>query len=420
MITSRLKYVWFAVLISLVAPAVTAQSRRTAVNNSAGCVDVATLRQGKALRGLVVSGDGNANSPWLMAVERAAVQQDNPPLYQRATKSEVQKANQAYEDLKKRIEAELAQPDLNLGYKNFLDGELQRFVAAQAALQANQELKTRFMWVELTNKECSNMRRATPEGRRVAVWAWSEDLADVTRRDRGDLERELKEIDVDVQLRLPDLSKELPPRPESEESWLARLAWVRYTLVRGVDFQGARGVYLQAGQGRAVGAAEIGPLMQKMMNGSLESLIAELDPAAKAAKPNSNGNWFSSVTAQVESLGKKEFRITRLDEDPSGQAATVETAFVVKLPQRGWQIVWSSKQTRQAADVDAATEQQLANDPQIKAALSFVSALGVGAAAEIKKAIRYGAATMAAQKAADSEFLHMRDRMIDRLDGPPN
>ncbi len=103
--------------------------------------------------------------------------------------------------------------------------------------------------------------------------------------------------------------------------------------------------FVRSGQGQA-GAAEIGSLIQKMMGGSLESLIDELDPAAKAiAKANSSGNWYGSVTSQVEGLGRREFRITRLDPDPSGQTATVESALVAKLPQRGWQIVWSSKQT---------------------------------------------------------------------------
>ncbi len=64
-------------------------------------------------------------------------------------------------------------------------------------------------------------------------------------------------------------------------------------------------------------------------------------------------------------------------------------------------------------------EQQLNNDPQVKAALGLISALGVSADAEIKKAIRFGAATMAAQKAVDSDLVQLRDRYLDRLDGPP-
>lgn len=413
---------WWLVLVCvhLIAPSAQGQARKAAARSPEPCVDVATLRQGKTVRGLIVSGDGNAQSPWLMAVEREALRQDNPPLFERQAKLESQKARQAYDELKKRIEQELLTADLAAAYKDFLESELQRISPLLAAVQAQDGSKTRFMWIELTQKECTNLRRASVDAQRVAVWAWSENLDDVTKRDRADLERELVQANIDVKLKLPDLSPELPPRPESEDSWYARLALVRYTLAGGIDFQGSAGVYVQAGQDRGVGMAELGPLIQKMMGGSLESLIAELDPAAKAASQQSNsGNWFSSVTPQVEAKGKREFRITRLDQDPAGQSATVETALVVNLPQRGWQIAWSGKQTRQAADVPAAAEEQLASDPQVKQVLSALSALGVNAEAEIKKAIRFGAATMAAQKAADSDFLHYRERYVDRLDGPP-
>lgn len=406
--------------LSIGVPLTCAQTRKAAAaRGTDSCVDVATLRQGKSVRGLVVSGEGSPNAPWLMAVEREGLRQDNAALYARASKQEAQKALQAYEELRKRLEQELAQPGVEGPYKNFLQSELQRILPLLAATQGQDSLKTRFLWLELTNKDCSNMRRAPADAQRVAVWAWSENLTDVTRRDRADLERELTQANIDVNLKVPDLSVELPPRPEPEEAWFARLAISRYTLAGGVDFQGANGVYARSGSGQAVGMAELGPIIQKMMGGSLEALIAELDPTAKAMTKQSNNNWFSSVTSPAESLGKREFRVTRLEQDPSGQAATVETALVAKLP-RGWQIVWSSQQTRRAADVTPAEEEQISNDPQVKAALGLLSStLGAAAEAEIKKAMRYGAATMAAQKASDSDFVRFRDRYTDRLDGPP-
>ena len=44
--------------------------------------------------------------------------------------------------------------------------------------------------------------------------------------------------------------------------------------------------------------------------------------------------------------------------------------------------------------------------------------IGLGGEAEIKLAIRFGAATAEAQKAADSRFFEFRDRYLRRLDGP--
>lgn len=414
-----LKWLLVFAVVLLSAPMARGQARKPSVRSSDLCVDTVTLRQGKSVRGLIVTGDGQA-TPWLMAVERETLRQDNPSLFERQAKQEVQKTTLAYEELKKRLQQELTVADLDAGYKSFLESELQRISTELESIRGQAALKTRFTWLELLQKECSDVRRAPVDAQRVAVWAWNENLADVTKRDRADLERELAQSNIDVKLKLPDLSRELPPRPEAEDSWQSRLSIVRYSMAGGIDFQGSAGVYVKAGRGQAAGIAEIGPLIQQMMGGSIESLLAELDPASKAVqKQNTSGNWFVSVTPQAESLGKREFRITRLDQDPSGQSATVETALVAKMPQRGWQIVWSGKQTRQAADVPAAAEEQIASDPQVKSVLSAISALGLNADAEIKKAIRFGAATMAAQKAADSAFLQFRERYLDRLDGPP-
>ncbi len=112
-----------------------AQSRKAPAKGHELCVDVATLKVGKSVRGLIASGDGTPNSPWLMAAERDAVQQEQPQLFQRASKAEADKAIQAYDELSKRIEQELASPDLKLAYKNFLESERDRLAVAAAELQ---------------------------------------------------------------------------------------------------------------------------------------------------------------------------------------------------------------------------------------------------------------------------------------------
>jgi len=47
-----------------------------------------------------------------------------------------------------------------------------------------------------------------------------------------------------------------------------------------------------------------------------------------------------------------------------------------------------------------------------------MKALGFGADDLVNQAIRVGAATMAAQSAADARFFEFRDRYVKRLDGP--
>ena len=55
----------------------------------------------------------------------------------------------------------------------------------------------------------------------------------------------------------------------------------------------------------------------------------------------------------------------------------------------------------------------------MKQALDKVKSLNLGADDQIDQAIRFGAATMAAQQATDARFFEFRDRYLKHLDGPP-
>ena len=57
-------------------------------------------------------------------------------------------------------------------------------------------------------------------------------------------------------------------------------------------------------------------------------------------------------------------------------------------------------------------------DPQIRTALDLVKSFGLGGDEQVKLAVRFGAATLEAQKQADSRFFEFRDRYLHRLDGP--
>jgi hypothetical protein len=51
--------------------------------------------------------------------------------------------------------------------------------------------------------------------------------------------------------------------------------------------------------------------------------------------------------------------------------------------------------------------------------LEAVNSFGIGADDQVRQAVRFGAATMSAQQAADARFFEFRDRYTRRLDGPP-
>ncbi len=142
-------------------------------------------------------------------------------------------------------------------------------------------------------------------------------------------------------------------------------------------------------------------------------------PSGQGSSQSNADTWYQSVISQVETAGRNEFRITRLDQDPTGSAATVETALVARLAPAKWQIVWSNVQTIRVDEISVEAEKQLPKNPQVKSVLSMLSSLGVAAETEVKKAIRFGAATQAAQKLADRNYAEFRDTFVQRLDGPP-
>ena len=55
----------------------------------------------------------------------------------------------------------------------------------------------------------------------------------------------------------------------------------------------------------------------------------------------------------------------------------------------------------------------------MKKALETMKSLGLGAEDQVQQAIRFGAATMAAQQAVDARFFEFRARYVKHLDSPP-
>lgn len=89
------------------------------------------------------------------------------------------------------------------------------------------------------------------------------------------------------------------------------------------------------------------------------------------------------------------------------------------MPNGDWEVVWSHREAQDATKPRADVEAKIAADPQVKQVLDAVKSFGFGADDQIRQAIRFGAATMAAQQAADARFFEFRDRYLKQLDSPP-
>ena len=100
--------------------------------------------------------------------------------------------------------------------------------------------------------------------------------------------------------------------------------------------------------------------------------------------------------------------------------ARVESRFLARMPDGSWETVWSHAETRDASKDRQETVDSIAQDPQIRRLREMIQTLGLDVDSNtFAAALRFGAATMDAQQAADAKFYEFRDRYLARLDGPP-
>jgi hypothetical protein len=110
--------------------------------------------------------------------------------------------------------------------------------------------------------------------------------------------------------------------------------------------------------------------------------------------------------------------VTRVEQNLDAKRVEVETRFVARIPGSSWTTIWQHVEKADASKPRPEAEQQIMQDPQVRSALELIRSVGLGAEEQVTLAIRFGAATMEAQNAADRRFFQFRDRYVRRLDGP--
>lgn len=378
------------------------------------CVDRIVLKTGRTIRGAVLRQERNGSLS--MAVAREWLQQHNPDLLARLTKGESATERQAREQLRDRLKKELVGAAESSRLAFFLSKELERVERELARTERSES--PQFVRLDLQREEMTTVARAVPERQRVALWAWERRLAGAESRDANDLARELKTRGVDVNQPAPDLSDRLPVHLQGDREWAARLALVTYAMGEPLDFQGTGDVLVRTSGAR--GAAEMGPLIVKMLRSQIDALTKELTSEGRTApvNPEAANDWVKPAIQEAERLDALEFRATRVDLQLERRQVVVQTAFVVRFDERDWETIWSAQHSEQVRP-RAEAEARIASDPQVKASLDLMKNLGIGGEEQIQQAIRFGAATMAAQQGADNRFYEFRDRLLKRLDGPP-
>jgi hypothetical protein len=402
-------------------------------------VDVVRLRSGEQLLGALL--DQDPNGTVRMAVQRSWLRDARPEFYRSVAADEAAAQHSIMAQLVERIDRWIGEVDARpgaenetrqlLGFlrdqRNVLQRRRDQSQAGSGERGAEAGLDSQFVLLELPRHRIATRFVQPVERRRIALLSWRERFREVETQTADQLREALesRKIDVADNRELVDLSDRVPSGAQSDDEWAARQAIVEFQLVGGLEFQGT-GAALIRTDGRAA-QVDLAAVLPQLLQGQLTNQLADLlnEPGlgnSGSGKPKSAGAASTAtLTAAIREagqLGRRGFRVTQLDLDVPGSQTRVTEQFVAKMPDGDWKVVWSETVTEDARKARGAAEEQIANDPQVRQLLQIAQQLG-GAGDQIKTAVRFGAATMAAQQTAAARFFAFRDRHTQRLDGPP-
>ena len=296
---------------------------------------------------------------------------------------------------------------------------------------------SQFTLLRIAPKRVTKVRPSGQDAQRIARWAWSERLEDVEGRSAADLTKELKGRGIDPRSPPPGLGDRLPPLPQDDREWAARMALVEDALGDSVAFQGFGDAVVKAGEAEG-GLAGILPQLGQLLGGGngglgglgLDDILDGLKggglPGAQAPAPATPGanpagkpaeRWLMSARAQAADAG--HYRATRVNVDAANGRAEVESVFEVRMPDGSWETIWREVRAADAARANEAAVERITADERISGLLQTIRGIGLVDEASVMQAIRVGAATSTAQGEIDTAFNDFRSRHVQRLDGPP-
>jgi hypothetical protein len=377
-------------------------------------VDVVTRHGAPRLLGSVVHRD--ADGSVTLAASRTWLRDADPKFYEQAVQTEAAEKHQAALELRDRIRVWKKTAAENEKLLFFLEQEEARVEKSLAEPDGKAAPETaQFVLLKLPAARVERVIVQPPQRKQVALVAWREQLGPPETHSVASLTRALRDRGIDITGVSVDLSARIPAARQDAAEWAARQAVVEYQYRRRIDFQGTGDVVTRTDGGAP--AADLNELLASMLTSQLKKDLADLLDPPRIEKPTGNPKWLAQATKAAEQAQASGFRVTRLDL--GAQQASVETRLVAKLPDGSWQTIWRHVETADTARARPEVEQQIANDPQVRKVLDLARATGLGAEETLQQALRTGAATMAAQQAADARFFEFRDRYLQRLDGPP-
>ena len=449
---------FLVLFVSAAAPAQPADRESRPKALPAGVTDIISVAGGGEIRGAVVKRfpDGSLD----VAVQRDWLDANAPEVSDVLGAEERRQTKAVMEALSKRLDATIAAlPESRTRTLGLLrreadrvDGwlaaaeeardrdEAQRSAAAEGVDRpvrppAARRGDSQFTLLRIAKKRVTKVKPSGQDAQRIARWAWSERLENVEGRTAADLTKELKGRGIDPLSPPPGLGERLPPLPQDDREWAARMALVEDALGDPVAFQGFGDAVVKAGEAEG-GLAGILPQLGQLLGGGKGALgglgLDEILDGLKsgglpATPPGSPGvanpavapaeRWLASARAQAAEAG--HYRATRVNVDAANGRAEVESVFEARMPDGAWETIWRDVRAADANTANEAAVERITADERIGGLLQTIRGIGIIDEAAIMQAIRVGAATMTAQGAVDAAFNDFRSRHIQRLDGPP-
>jgi hypothetical protein len=443
---------------SAAAPAQPADRESRPKALPAGVTDIISVAGGGEIRGAVVKRfpDGSLD----VAVQRDWLDAHAPEVSDVLGAEERRQTKAVMEALSKRLDATIAAlPESRTRTLGLLrreadrvDGwlaaaeeardrdEAQRSAAAEGVDRpvrppAARRGDSQFTLLRIAKKRVTKVKPSGQDSQRIARWAWSERLENVEGRTAADLTKELKGRGIDPLSPPPGLGERLPPLPQDDREWAARMALVEDALGDPVAFQGFGDAVVKAGEAEG-GLAGILPQLGQLLGGGkgafgglgLDEILDGLKrgglpamPPGTPGAPDPAGvpaeKWLVSARAQAAEAG--HYRATRVNVDAANGRAEVESVFEARMPDGAWETIWRDVRAADANTANEAAVERITADERIGGLLQTIRGIGIIDEAAIMQAIRVGAATMTAQGAVDAAFNDFRSRHIQRLDGPP-
>lgn len=252
--------------------------------------------------------------------------------------------------------------------------------AETARLQGDGEAApSRLLIVTIDRRDIKSIAKRPEASSRLLKLGWRAGLEGVEEMSAADLKQAVEGRGILAEgegpVALDDL---LPLSAETDEQWQVRRAATEVANEPGLRFIAHQGLVLP--EGREGAPPEVGDAL-----GALKGLLGE--PGGE--------DPLREKLAGVAARGRVGVVLTRLEIAPDFSGVRVESALLVRTAREGWKVAVTRPSTVRPDDLRPEAGEELAADPQVKAAFQVVEGLGLGKIDPAMKdrSLKVGAAT---------------------------